>query len=344
MTSRHPLVELTLARVRLFYREPGVIFWTFGFPILITLALGIAFRNRPPEPVTAAIVSGPGASEVQAALSRARDVKVRVLGAREARLALRTGKVAIVVTPGATRVYELDPTRPESRLARAIVDDVLQRAEGRKDIRGVSDHHLTEPGARYVDFLVPGLIGLNIMSSGMWGIGYVIAETRTKKLLKRMRATPMRGSHYLLSFMLSRVAFLLLELPVLLVFAAAVFSVKVHGSLGLLVAFATLGALAFAGLGVLVASRARNTQTVTGLINLVMMPMFIGSGVFFSYENFPDAILPVLRLLPLTALNDGLRAITNEGAGLVAILPQIGVLAFFATASFVVGLKIFRWK
>jgi ABC-2 type transport system permease protein len=344
VTSRHPVVELTLDRVRLFFREPGTIFWTFGFPILITLALGIAFRNRPPEPVTAAVVSGPGAEEMRTALSRARDVKVRVEGAQEAHLALRTGKVAIVVTPGATRRYDFDPTRPESRLARSIVDDVLQRAEGRADARPVSDRAVTEPGARYIDFLVPGLIGLNIMSSGMWGIGYVIAETRTKKLLKRMRATPMRGSHYLLSFVLSRIAFLLLELPVLLVFAAVVFSVKVHGSLALLVAFATLGALAFAGLGVLVASRARNTQTVSGLINLVMMPMFIGSGVFFSYENFPDAVLPFLRLLPLTALNDGLRAITNEGAGLVQVLPQAGVLAFFSVASFVVGLRIFRWK
>ncbi|HUT78807.1 MAG TPA: ABC transporter permease, partial [Polyangia bacterium] len=275
---------------------------------------------------------------------RGPDVKARVLGEKKARLALRTGKVAIVVTPGATRAYEFDPARPESRLARSIVDDVLQRADGRVDARSVADRHVTEPGARYVDFLVPGLIGLNIMSSGMWGIGWVIAETRTRKLLKRMRATPMRGSHYLLSFVLSRIVFLLLELPVLLVFAAAVFSVEVRGSFALLVAFATLGALAFAGLGVLVASRARNTQTVSGLINLVMMPMFIGSGVFFSYENFPDAILPILRLLPLTALNDGLRAITNEGAGIAQILPQIGVLAFFATVSFVVGLRIFRWK
>lgn len=344
MTSRHPIVLLTLARVRLFFREPGVIFWTFGFPIVVTLALGIAFRDRPPEPVAAAIVSGPGAGELLAALSRAADVQARILGEGEARLALRTGRVAIVVTPGATRAYEFDPARPESRLARSIVDDALQRAEGRTDARAVADRHVSEPGARYVDFLVPGLIGLNIMSSGMWGIGWVIAETRTRKLLKRMRATPMRGSHYLLSFVLSRIVFLLLELPVLLIFAAAVFSVRVHGSLALLVAFATLGALAFAGIGVLVASRARNTQTVSGLINLVMIPMFIGSGVFFSYENFPDAVLPFLRVLPLTALNDGLRAITNEGAGVLRILPQIGVLGFFAIASFAAALKIFRWK
>jgi ABC-type multidrug transport system permease subunit len=202
----------------------------------------------------------------------------------------------------------------------------------------------TEPGARYIDFLIPGLIGVNIMSSGMWGLGYVIVETRTKKLLKRMLATPMRRSHFLLSFLLMRMLFLLMELPILLGFARLVFGVEVRGSLALLSGMAVLGAVAFSGLGILVASRAQNLVTINGLINLVIMPMFVLSGVFFSASHFPAVMQPFIRLLPLTALNDSLRAVVNEGAGVMAVAPQAAVLAVTAVVSFLVGLRVFRWS
>jgi ABC-type multidrug transport system permease subunit len=233
--------------------------------------------------------------------------------------------------------------RPESRLARALVDDVLQRADGRRDPTPVREAPVTEPGSRYVDFLLPGLIGLNIMSSGMWGIGWVIVETRQKKLLKRMIATPMRRGEFLLAFVLMRLLFLALEFPVLLLFGRLAFGVPLRGSLWTLGLLALLGALAFAGLGLLVASRARNTQTVNGLINLVMMPMFLLSGVFFSASHFPDAMQPFIRALPLTALNDSLRAVMIEGAGLLAVAPQALLLAAMGAVSFAAALRIFRW-
>jgi ABC-2 type transport system permease protein len=340
MTS---LGQLTLTRVRLFFREPSAVFWTFGFPILLSIALGIAFRNRPPEPVAAAVESGDGAAALAAALARDDQVRVRVLSPREARDALRVGRVALVVVPGPPRTYAYDPSRPESRLARAVVDDALQRAAGRADPVPVREARISEPGSRYIDFLVPGLIGLNIMSSGMWGIAWVIVETRQKKLLKRLVATPMRRGEFLLSFVFLRMLFLLLELPVLLGFAALAFGVAVRGSLALLVALALLGALAFSGLGLLVASRAQNSQTASGLINLVMMPMFILSGVFFSAANFPDLMQPAIRALPLTALNDALRAVMNEGASLAAVAPQALLLAALAAVSFGLALRLFRW-
>ncbi len=340
---RHsPLTLLTLARIRLFWREPSAVFWSFGFPILLSVALGIAFRNRPPEPVRAAVQEGPGAAELVKALSQG-EVQARLMDQADADTALRVGKVAIVVCPGSPRGYEFDPTRPESRLARVVVDDVLQRAEGRVDVSKAVDHPVTAVGSRYIDFLVPGLLGVNIMSAGMWGIGYVIVETRTRKLLKRMVATPMRRSHFLLSFILMRLVFLVLEVPVLLGFAWLAFGVAVRGSFLLVGALSLLGALAFAGIGLLVASRAQNTQTVGGLINLVMMPMFIGSGVFFSAENFPQAIQPFLKALPLTALNDSLRAVMNEGAGMMAVAPQAAILTAMSLVSFGLALRFFRW-
>ncbi len=339
-----PLWQLTLARWRSFYREPSTIFWAFVFPIVLAMALGIAFRNRPPEPIWAAVQRGDGAHDIFHALQASKDVRVELLDAIHAREALRTGKVAIVVVPGTPRSYEYDPTRPESRLARAVVDDVLQRAAGRADPVAAVDKQVTEPGSRYIDFLVPGLLGLNLMSSGMWGIGFVIVEMRTRKLIKRLLATPMKKRDFLFAFGAMRGLFLLGELPLLVGFAWLAFDVSVRGSLLLLLACATLGSLCFAGLGLLTASRAANTQTANGLINLVQMPMFLLSGVFFSSERFPAVLQPLIRVLPLTALNDSLRAIMIDGAGLVQVARPMAVVCAWGLVSFGLALKLFRWR
>jgi ABC transporter DrrB family efflux protein len=344
VTERSPLAQLVLARVRLFYREPSTIFWAFLFPILLTVALGIAFRSRPPEPVRVAVEAGPGAEEVRVALAAGPDVTVEVLDAGAGRAALRTGRVAVVVIPGSPPVLRFDPTRPESRLAHAVVDDLLERAAGRRDLIGPREERVTEAGSRYIDFLIPGLVGMNIMSTGMWGIGFVIVEQRQKRLLKRMIATPMRRGHFLVSFAAVRALFLAIEVPVLIGFGVVAFGVPLRGSAATLALVAVLGATAFAGVGLLVASRARNTQTVGGLINLVMLPMFMLSGVFFSSDNFPALMQPFIRVLPLTALNDGLRAVMNEGATLAAVAPQCGLLLGLTVLSFGAALRLFRWS
>jgi ABC-type multidrug transport system permease subunit len=339
----HQLIALTVARLRMFVREPGALFWTFGFPILLTVALGIAFRNRPPEAIDVGAVDGGAACAV---LGKSADqFKCESFPDEEsARTALRTGKVALVVLGGAPRTYLFDPTRPETRLARLAVDDFLQRAAGRSDAATVADRAVTDPGSRYIDFLVPGLIGMNLLSSGMWGVGYLIVEMRSRKLIKRMVATPMRRANFLISFVLMRMLFLLLELPVLLSFAHFAFGVTVRGSLALFFAVAVLGAVSFAGLGLLAASRTESTSTANGLMNLVMLPMMMCSGVFFSTQHFPHAVQPVLRLLPLTALNDALRAIANEGAGARAVAAATGVMALWGVVSLVVALRLFRWR
>ncbi len=340
MTSS--LVELTVSRCRMFIREPAAVFWTFGFPVILSLALGIAFRNRPPEPIWVAVEAGDGAAAVEAALA---GMRVHVEDLAAARRDLRSGKVAVVVSShGNEHTYLYDETRPQSRVARLVVDDRLQRAAGRADVDRTRDEPFTEPGGRYIDFVLPGIIGMNIMSSGMWGIGYLIVEMRTRKLIKRLIATPMRRGEFLLSFVFMRMAVLVFELPALLLFAYLVFDVSMRGSPLLFAALVVVGAVAFAGLGLLVASRAENTQTVSGLINLVMMPMFLCSGVFFSAENFPAPMQPVLRALPLTALNDALRAVMNEGAGARDVAPEVGVLAAWALVSFAVALRLFRWR
>ncbi|OLD96730.1 MAG: integral membrane transport protein [Gemmatimonadetes bacterium 13_1_20CM_4_69_16] len=340
----HPLVQLTLARMREFYREPEAIFWVFGFPLVLAFALGIAFRNRGPGELKVAVLRTPGDSAIAVALDRSPALVAAVLDSAEARAQLRTGRIALLVVPGEPIVYRYDSTRTESRLARLEADEVLQRARGRPDVASVRDERVVEPGSRYIDFLIPGLLGMNLMGSGLWGVGFSVVQARTKKLLKRFMATPMRRSHYLTSFVLSRLLFLFLEIAALVGFGWLMFRVGVRGSLGSLALVTVLGALSFAGLGMLVASRARTIEAVSGLMNLVMLPMWILSGTFFSYARFPDAVQPFVKALPLTALNDALRAVMIDGTGLLRLGAPLAIVAGWGAVSFVVALKIFRWR
>jgi len=338
------MYQLALARMREFYREPEAVFWVFGFPIVLAFALGLAFRNTGPGELQVGVARGAGDSALAATLDSSPHLAATVLDSATARLRLRGGRIALLVVPGDPLVYRYDSTRTESGLARLEVDDVLQRAGGRADRIAVREDRVVAPGSRYIDFLIPGLLGMNLLGSGIWGVGFSVVQARQRKLLKRYMATPMRRSHYLLSFIFSRLVFLLLEVVALIGFGWLLFGVAVRGSFATLGAITILGAFAFAGLGLLVASRAKTIEGVSGLMNLVMLPMWILSGTFFSYSRFPDAMIPFVKALPLTALNDSLRAVMIDGAGLTALGTPLAIVIAWGAISFVVALKIFRWR
>ncbi len=335
---------LCLARVRETYRESEVIFWSFVFPIVLAIGLGIAFRNRPADKVDVGLLDGPGSSAIAKVLESVPTFHVRMLKGSEAGTALRMGRVALVIVaaPEGPR-YRLDPTRPESMLARAEVDDALQRAAGRTDPLHTKDEPMSEPGGRYIDFLIPGILGMNIMSGGMWGVGFHLVDMRIKKLLKRLVATPMRRGDFLLSQMTIRVGFVFFEVSFLLWFARLTFDVPILGSWVTIMFLGVLGALCFGGIGLLVASRASTIEKVSGLMNVVMMPMFVCSGIFFSAERFPDVVQPIIQALPLTALINALRAVTLEGASAASQVNEILILVIWAVLSFSLGLRRFRW-
>jgi len=342
--DRSPLAQLTLAWLRETAREPEAVFWTFVFPILLALALGVAFRRSTSEQIPVAVAAGAGADRAAAALVDAGGIRAVVMQADSAAIELRRGNVALVVIPrGEELEYRFDPTRADSRGARVAVDDALQRAAGRSDPRATHDVTIEERGSRYIDFLIPGLLGLNLLSTGLWGVGYMVVRMRKDRLLKRLHASSVPRGRFLLGFMLGRLVFLAVELPLLLGFAWLVFGVPVRGSILLLTALAVLGAFTFTGFGLLIASRARTTEAVTGLMNLASLPMWILSGVFFSWSHFPEAIHPLIQALPLTALNDGLRAVLLDGAGLTTVTGPLGVMFLWGIGSFVVALKLFRW-
>jgi ABC-2 type transport system permease protein len=344
-----PIWQLTLARIKEFTRQPAAVFWVYGFPILMMLSLGIAFRDDQREEVRVDLVSTsnpPGSlAEFQGILSSDERFRVTVQPKEDWQKRLQAGKTDLVINVSAPGDYQfwIEPHRTESRLAQyAVQSRLLETSQSPAATPPVK--RLEAPGSRYIDFLLPGMIGMGLMGGGLWGVGFVVVDMRVRKLLKRFLATPMRRSDFLLAIMTSRLVFTLADIVVLLLFGYLVFQVRCQGSYLDLTFAVLLGAAAFAGIGLMVASRAQTLETVSGLMNLVMLPMWVFSGVFFSSERFPEAAQPIINALPLTALNQLLRGIILEGYSLPTLWPQIAILAAYGCITFVVALRVFRWR
>jgi ABC-2 type transport system permease protein len=365
----HPAwLELTLARMREFLRERGAVFWAFGFPVLLSLGLGLAFRERQPplprvahdgqqawlaEALAALVEAGKielveASGEVLARGLRIGSIDLAVRGVEQPEAAGAEPRPAEVLAPGAVETgrsleYSFDPDRDEARRARLAVDDALQRGFGRQDPLAAADSTYSSR-TRYIDFLFPGMIGMTLMGSCMWGLGYNIVLMRKRRQLKRLAATPMPRSTFLVGMFLSRATFLTLEVLSLLLFGWLLFDIHIEGASAAAFLVALLGSAAFSGIAVLIAARVETLEAANGWINLVTLPMWIFSGIFFSYERFPEALHLPLSLLPLSALNDGLRGVINEGASLVGIARELGILSAWAVLTFALASRRFRWQ
>ncbi len=350
MTDRPPLAggglgslwQLTLVRIREFAREPEAVFWAIFFPVLLTAALGVAFSGGSTDVLPVVTTS----ADLAGAIGAEPALEVRQLTEDEALATLRRGGAVLLAEPGpdGAVVYRYDDTSPDGRAARVLVDRAVQRAAGRVDPTPVRDDLIREPGSRYVDFVVPGLVGLGIMSNALWGLGFSIVDSRRRKLTKRLVATPMSRAHYLLSYLVWRMMILVIEVAVPIGFGVLVFDVPVRGRLIDLAVLCVLASLSFSALALLIASRPRTIEGVSGLVNLFQVPMWILSGVFFSADRFPEAVQPFIRALPLTAVIDGLRAHMLQGAGLVQLAPQLTTLIAWLLVCFALALKLFRWR
>jgi ABC-2 type transport system permease protein len=357
-SPRHPLLEIARARLLEFWRQPEALFWVFAFPVIMAVVLGLAFRSKPPAELPVAVLGdSPAAAQLVRVLDASPVLTARLMQEAEAARALRTAKVELVVEPAMVKrstppaagelppvSFRFDPARAEARTARLAAADALQRAAGRTDPIAVEESPVHERGQRYVDFLIPGLIGLNLMSSALWGFSFALVQMRTGKLLRRFAATPMHRSHFLVGLMLSRLIFLAVQVAFLLAFGWLAFGVEVHGSVLAIAAIGAVGTCAFTGIALLAASRAKTIEGVSGITNLIMIPMWLLSGTFFSYERFPELLQPVIRALPLTAFNDALRMVVNDGAALPSAWLQLVILALWALIPFAVALKLFKWQ
>lgn len=339
--QENSLYQLTVVRFRLILREPEAIFWIFIFPILLAVGLGIAFRNRPAD----VLQVGSTTNQLTRALASDSGLSAKTMDEAAGARALATGEILLLAIQEQDRVaYKYDDTNPDARTARLLADRAIQAAAGRTEVVHTANELVHEKGSRYIDFVVPGLLGMNLMGSAIWGLGFAIVEARQKKLLKRMVASPMPRWQYLTSFLLSRLVMLVIEVAAFLGFARLVFGVPFRGSLWELGFLCVLTSLAFSALGLLVSSRARTMEAASGLMNLVMLPMWILSGVFFSASRFPAMIQPVVRALPLTAAIDALRGNMLQGLGLGQMGIQVGLLLTWLVVPFAISLRIFRWR
>jgi len=335
------LYQLTASRFRLFLREPEALFWVFIFPILLAIGLGIAFRNRPAD----VLQVGATTPQLTQALNSQKGLTAATMDEAAGTHALATGNIELLAIqqPGGV-AYKYDDTNPDGRSARLLADIAIQRAAGQKPATATENELIHETGARYIDFVVPGLLGMNLMGSAIWGLGFSIVEARQKKLLKRYVASPMPRWQYLASFLLSRLILLVIEVGVFLGFAKIAFGVPFRGSLWELGALCVLTSLSFSALGLLIASRAKTMEAASGLMNLVMLPMWILSGVFFSASRFPAIIQPLVKALPLTAAIDTLRGNMLQGTHLDQMAAPIAILCAWLVLPFMVSLRIFRWR
>ena len=344
-----PRIEETLAltrvRTRLIMRQPEIMFWVFAFPVLLALVLGFAFRGSGAPNSIVGLRVGADGEALAARLAGEPGIELRRFDDEaSARTALRSGAIDLLAEPGTPPVLHVQAARPESETARLRVLRTLELPPNGQRTEAARVEAVAETGARYIDFLLPGLIGLNVYGTGLWSIGFGVADARQKKLLRRLLVTPMRRSSYLASFILFRVLFLALEVGAITAFGVWAMDVPMRGSLAAFALVTLLGAVCYAGIGMLAVARVRTIEGASGMINLATVPVWLFSGVFFSYERFPDAVQPLLRALPLTPLNDALRAIMLDGATLVAVLPDLAIVLAWGVVSFTAGLRFFRWE
>lgn len=325
---------------REFFRQPEAVFWTYGFPLLMTIVLGFTFRPAAPPLIRVAVVASADAAALCAVLAKNPRLAVAVLDAATADQSLARGRIqALVRGPSGDLTVRADPMRPDAELARLQIERALRGG----DWQGPHQEAEDRPGARYIDFLVPGLVGLNLLGAGMWGIGFNLTEYRSKKLLRRLFVTPLRRSEFLLGFLLSRLTLLIPESVVILAFGMLCWDVPFRGSMVAASAILIVAALSFVGLGILVASRARTVEGVAGLMNLCQLPMWLLGGSFFSAEHLDGALGAVAAAMPLTQCNNALRDLMLEPKGLADVAYPLCFLSGFAALSFTLALRLFRW-
>jgi ABC-2 type transport system permease protein len=363
-TSLNSLWQMISINYKEFLREPGILFWSLAFPVLMAWVLGIAFTKRTESVQTIAVVDSTAihskldlflaetekmTSSNQTFYQKTFDNKLGKLTFRlfpvssdSAILMLKRGESSLILQEkGDSIAYLFDPQNTEARLNYLMLSAAINHDPRIYDTQSVKI--LSQKGTRYVDFLIPGLLALGIMNGFLWGIGYTLIEIRTKKLLRRMVAAPMKKSLFIFSHFFSRLTLSAFEAVVLFLFAWLYFRIQVQGSLSAFILVFLAGSFCFAGIAILMGSRTSSSRVGNSLINVITLPMMILSGIFFSYHNFPEAVIPVIQKLPLTLLTDSLRGIMTEGTGIRENLSAVFILSGVGTLCFLVGLRIYKW-
>ena len=360
------LLQLTSIHFKEFFRQPGIIFWAVFFPVLMAWGLGIAFTQKEAPTQKVAFISNDDGFESSSSkwnqlISSGVALDANIyeittgspeLGYMKFQLHKTSDEEAIqMIKKGVAELiinvenedlqFHFDPLNPEAQLSYLQIQSAMN--DSQKNAASESIVALDQKGTRYIDFLVPGLLCMSVMMSCMWGISYGMIDKRSKKLLRRMVATPMSKTYFLTAQFIARLALSTLEAGILLLFSYFYFDISISGSVPAFLLVFLTGNIAFTGIAIFASSRTSDTRVGNGLVNLVVMPMMILSGIFFSYQNFPEWAIVVIEKLPLTLMADNIRSVFIESSGLSDVLiPSLG-LTLMGAILFTIGLRIYKW-
>lgn len=369
MMKRNSLIQLILIHFREFIREPGILFWSIIFPVLMAWVLGIAFSKNNELVQQVAFIEdslnmnkdlrqflkdanyiedpekeGPDYFEksMQNEKLGRTSYKFLLTDWDGGLLLLKRGQVNLILREYPDSVeYFFDPINPQAKMVYIMLSSAIN--DEHLVYETASINLLTQKGNRYIDFLIPGLMAMGVMNSLLWGMSYALIDMRSKKLMRRMVATPMKRSEFLISIFIARLSITVIEALLLLTFAFAYFHISIQGSLPAFILIFLAGNIAFSGIAILISSRTDNSRIGTGLINVISLPMMVLSGIFFSYHNFPDFAIPIIRRFPLTMMADSLRSVFNEGAGIAQVSLNALILCLLGIICFAIALRTYKW-
>jgi len=324
-----------------FLRDCGTFGWNVVLPLVLVLGIAFVFSGEGRPLFKVGVLAPPGVAAAAAAephLGRQYVQFIAVDDLPAARLKIERHQLDMLidVRDPAALEYWVNPTSPRGYALERMLDGGHPPGWTRAAVSGRE--------VRYVDWLVPGVLGMNMMFSCLFGVGYVIVRYRKSGYLKRLYATPLTAFEFLAAQVTSRLMLTLSITIAVFVLTDLLLDFYMLGRWFDLLVIAALGAISMISLGLLVASRVTSEELAGGLLNLLTWPMMLLSGVWFSMEGTPQALQWVAQLLPLTHMLDGARAIMLDGKGLLDLLPQIAALAAISAASLGLGAWWFRWR
>ena len=351
--------------MKLFLRDRQTVFWTYFFPSFLIVIFGLVFSNPNVIKFSAGIVDedvSAGSAQFIEGLNEISVLKLEKLTRAAAVEELKQNKksVAIIIPRGFAENMENrraqiellhNPSQPQVlQVISSILQDYITKVNWRK-VKIEPPIEITQTPVQairrktsYIDFLVPGLIGFSLMSTCLFTIGVVVVSYREKGKLRRLAVTPLPKAIFIGGQIINRYIIVLLQAVLLIGISYFVFHVQMVGNIFALLFALTVGMLAFISLGYSIASVAKTTESASGIANVLFFPMMFLSGVYFSVEGMPKFLRPLIEFLPLTHLVRAVRSIFNNGAQLIEVLPQMGILTIWMIICFAFSVKKFRWE
>jgi ABC-2 type transport system permease protein len=353
------LISMTRALVLMTARQRQALFWNLAFPVIILTLLSLAFGRSTGLNVTVGVAGqGPVAAQVRAALASIKGVTVDTGSAQVELQALQKGTRDAVIdvpagVPRASAPLPITLYYDQTNLAQsgAVVSLVSQVVNGLNQVlthsRPVIALHEQGTAAvsnSYIDYLAPGIIAMSVMTASVIGIASRLAVWREQRILKRLRATPLLGWQFVAANVIAQMIVVLAQVLILTGLATTVFGVHLAGSLPLAIGLALLGGLGFLTIGFTISGLARTPDAAGAIANVVTMPMMFLSGVYFPISGAPDWLKPVIGVLPLTYLANGLRDVMLHGATVSDLTTDLVALLLTAALGFIVAARTFRWE